>query len=60
MVCECGCETFIIESLKAFISNITVDKKGNIMHFKKENVELDDYRPEFCYCSECGAEIEYK
>lgn len=59
-ICSCGSKFFVFESLKAFVKDIVINEKGNIIDFNKKNIEFDlDYTPEFCYYAKCGAEIEY-
>ncbi len=60
MACLCGNKTFTIE-LKAYVNSVTVDETGKFVDFKKDSVNLDfDTYNKFCYCTKCGAELDYQ
>ena len=59
IICRCGSKSFSID-LKAFITDVKIDNFKNIISCDMKNVEFDlDSYIEYCYCSKCGAELNY-
>ena len=60
LICKCGCKKFYVE-YRAFITDVIVNEKRHFVGFDKKNVEIDfNTYNEFCYCVDCGREIDFE
>ena len=60
IVCrKCGGKNFSVD-FRAYLS-VVVNEKREIISLDKNNIEIDwDSHSEFCYCVECGREIDFE
>lgn len=61
LICsECGCKKFYV-CYRAFVVDVIINEKRNVIEFDKKNVEIDlNTYDEFCYCVDCGREIDFE